>query len=109
MPHLCKTCIEIARASTQIPPPKVTHASYNIPGNTPKFCKKHADHKSMVITRHRTAICEVEGCSKTPFFNYFGETTGRRCASDKLDNMVNVIGKKCMNLCQQSEVHSVRN
>ena len=93
MPKLCETCVKLASESTQVPKPKIKCAGFNIPGHTPKFCKEHSDKKTMVNTKHKT--CEAGGCSTRPTFNYFGQTNGIRCEDHKLENMVNVISKKC--------------
>ena len=89
----CKTCVKLASESTQVPKPKIKYAIYNIPGNTPKYCKEHSDKKTMVDVKNKT--CEITGCPKQPFFNYFGQTRGIRCANDKLTNMVDVVSRKC--------------
>ncbi len=89
----CKTCVKLASESTQVPKPKIIYALYNIPGNTPKYCKKHFDKKTMVNVTKPT--CEVEDCPKQPSFNYFGQTKGIRCSPHKLSNMVDVVSKKC--------------
>jgi hypothetical protein len=93
MPQFCTKCVQILSESTQVPPPKVKHASFNIPGSLPEFCKEHADKKTMVNVHNKT--CEIEGCPKQPLYNYFGETKGRYCSGDKLLNMVNVVHTKC--------------
>ncbi len=89
----CKTCVKLASESTQVPKPKIIYALYNIPGNTPKYCKKHSDKKTMVNVTKPT--CEVKDCPKQPYFNYFGQTKGIRCSPHKLPNMVDVVSKKC--------------
>ncbi len=93
MPRFCKTCTKIASESKLIPPPKIKQASFNIPNNPPKFCKEHADKETMVDMKN--SPCEFKGCPKQPHFNDYGQIRGRRCADHKLDNMVDVVTKKC--------------
>jgi hypothetical protein len=41
-------------------------------------------------------MCIHKGCKKRPHYNSETETKGLYCLTHKLDNMVNVINKKCM-------------
>lgn len=91
MPPFCKTCVKIASESTQVPRPKIKQAGFNIAGNPPRFCKTHATSGMVCVKK----TCEIKNCPKSPYFNEFGQTQGRRCYDHKLDNMVNVTTKKC--------------
>ncbi len=92
-PLLCIKCLEIARESTLVPSPKIKQANFNTPGSKAQFCEEHSDKKTMVNVHKKT--CEITGCPKQPYFNYFGQIRGIRCADDKLPNMVDVVSKKC--------------
>ncbi len=99
MTKFCIKCVEIAHKSTIVPPPKLRRAGFNFPGSPPEFCKDHADKaKGMVYLRTapNRKTCEYpDGCTTLPCFNYFDQTRGIRCSDHKLDNMVEVITKKC--------------
>ncbi len=93
----CKTCVKIAKESTQDPPPKVKQAAFNIPGKNQAYCTEHADKETMVdVRKSKRPTCEFEGCSTRASFNEFGKRPGIRCVTHKLDNMVDVHSKKCI-------------
>jgi len=41
--------------------------------------------------------CTFENCNKIPIFNYQNETKALYCFEHKLDNMIDIINKKCLN------------
>jgi hypothetical protein len=48
----------------------------------------------MVDIKHE--LCNRNGCILRPMFNYSGETKGVFCNSHKLDNIEDVVNKKCL-------------
>ena len=65
-------------------------ANFSIKGQPSRYC---SEHKLPGMCNRNT--CEHDGCVKIPGYNYLDETTGRFCASHKLDDMVNVRMKLC--------------
>lgn len=79
MPTLCKIdeCIK--------------NAIYNLPGNTPKFCKYHKD-SNMINTRDKK--CNFDGCYKYPSFNFQG-LSKKFCSGHAKLGMVNLNSTIC--------------
>lgn len=68
----------------------MVRANYSIKGTPPQFCAKH---KSIGMC-NRNACIAVD-CRVTARYNYPGETTGRYCATHKLDRMINLHIRMC--------------
>ena len=69
-------------------------ALFNNDGEKPLYC---GDCKDNIMININGLKCEFEGCNITPSFNYFGNSEKRFCESHKLQNMVNVKDKLCIN------------
>ena len=72
-------------------------ASFNLPGQKPRFCIKHKSDAMVDVANKRCAHVDDDGtaCAKQPLFNFLGEKGGLRCFAHKLDGMVNVVSKTC--------------
>lgn len=67
-------------------------AGYNIPGETPKYCKTHADLNTMIDVVHET--CIIKSCGKRRIYN-LENLNPLYCKEHKTDDMIDVNNQKC--------------
>ena len=80
------TCIFISEDGKRC----TTQPTFNIPGERPKYCRKHKDH-TMINTLNRKCI----KCTAIAYYNVFGESMPKYCYLHKNDSMINVKERTC--------------
>jgi len=85
-------------------------ASFNFPGLKPIMCSNHALDG---MVNMNTPTCKgsteqgAKKCYQSPVYNYMGEKKALYCITHRLENMVNVIGKRCEDpLCIKKTIAS---
>lgn len=68
-------------------------ASFGNIGEKPMYCSTHKQENMVCLSR---ALCKCEEEPKQAYFNYSDKTKPEYCETCKLDGMINIVSKKCL-------------